>query len=83
MLLRHDLLPTYSRRNTNRNEIADIVGRPFSGDKEDGPPVAWAIIWRGIYSNWYGRMIPYSLQKWGYVFWDVKRIVKTGGKQRL
>jgi hypothetical protein len=56
---------------------------PFSGNTEDGPPVAWAIIWRGIYGNWYGRMISYSLQKWGYVFWDVKRIVKTGGKQRL
>jgi hypothetical protein len=56
---------------------------PFSGDKEEGPNLAWVIMWRGIYRNLYGGILPESLKAWGYVFWDAKRMLKTKGKETL
>jgi len=56
---------------------------PFTGDREDGPPLAWVVIWGGTYSNMYGDMVPDSLQEWGYVFWDAGRLVESGGEQEL
>ncbi|KAK4034323.1 hypothetical protein C8A01DRAFT_49262 [Parachaetomium inaequale] len=55
---------------------------PFLGDGEDGPPLAWVIIWRGTYSNTYGGVIPSSLRGWGYVFWDARRLAGRGGEMK-
>lgn len=52
---------------------------PFSGDVVDGPPLAWVIYWKGRYSNRYGDAVQDSLQHWGYVFWDRKRLIESKG----
>ena len=56
---------------------------PFSGDKEDGPPLAWVTMWNGTVSNTYGSEIPAAVQDWGYVFWDAQRLVEMGGEQEV
>jgi hypothetical protein len=56
---------------------------PFLGDAEDGPPLAWVIVWRGRYSNEYGSVIDRRLKTWGYVFWDCRRLNESGGKKQL
>jgi hypothetical protein len=56
---------------------------PFSGDAEDGPPLAWVIYWKGRYSNGYGGAIPASLQSWGYVFWDRERLRESKGREEV
>lgn len=55
----------------------------FCDDVLHGPSFAWVIIWRGRYSNKYGEAIPTPLKRWGYVFWDVKRLLKTKDKETL
>ncbi len=55
----------------------------FDGDKEDGPPLGWVTLWRGVYGNEYGQMLPRPLQEFGYVFWDAERLVKSGGEARI
>ncbi|KAK3903564.1 hypothetical protein C8A05DRAFT_32704 [Staphylotrichum tortipilum] len=55
----------------------------FTGDEEGGPPLAWAIMWQGVYSNRYGSLIPESLKLWGYVFWDGERVLRTPVKDGL
>jgi hypothetical protein len=55
----------------------------FSRDVEDGPPLSWVIYWRGRYSNYYGGNIQSSLQTWGHVFWDSKRLIKIKGTQEV
>jgi hypothetical protein len=56
---------------------------PFSGDAEDGPPLAWVIYWRGRYSNSYGGIIEASLQSWGHVFWDRERLIRSKGTEAV
>lgn len=56
---------------------------PFSGDTEDGPPLAWVIGWRGRYVNRYGPAIPASLKAWGHVFWDHRRLIESKGKDAV
>lgn len=57
---------------------------PFRGDEEeDGPPLAWTLIWGGTYSNLYGYYIPEGMSHWGYVFWDAVRLERTGAKHLL
>ena len=55
----------------------------FTGDREDGPPLAWVLLWSGLYSNSYGDCIPVPLRNFGYVFWDAGRLEKTGGITRV
>lgn len=55
----------------------------FSREAEDGPPLAWVIYWRGKYSNRYGETVDPGLHKWGYVFWDKKRLVKMKGTEEV
>ncbi len=52
---------------------------PFSGDREDGPPLGWVLAFKGTYSNAFGWYIPDSLQDWGWVFWDARRFAREGG----
>lgn len=56
---------------------------PFVGDAEDQPPLAWVIFWRGRYSNRYGEAVRPGLQRWGYVFWDRKRLIQIKGTQEV
>ncbi|KAK3899646.1 hypothetical protein C8A05DRAFT_17951 [Staphylotrichum tortipilum] len=56
---------------------------PFIGDREDAPPLAWVILWRGLYSNTYGDSIPAPLRNFGYVLWDAERLERTGGRRRV
>ncbi|TAQ85352.1 hypothetical protein B7494_g6315 [Chlorociboria aeruginascens] len=56
---------------------------PFHRDSEHTPPLAWVIIWKGTYSNIYGDYIPNKLREWGYVMWDVARLVRMDAKKVL
>lgn len=57
---------------------------PFPGDKaEGGPPLVWVMMWKRTYINCYGDLIPGGLKAWGYVFWDARRTVRSGGKDAL
>jgi hypothetical protein len=55
----------------------------FDGDVETGPPLAWVIYWKGHYVNRYGDALEPSVQRWGYVFWDNRRLVKSQGLEEL
>jgi hypothetical protein len=59
------------------------MGLPFSRDKQEGPNLARAIIWRGISRNMYDGLLPESSKAWGYVFWDAKRMLRTKGEETL
>ncbi|KAK4233133.1 hypothetical protein C8A03DRAFT_19727 [Achaetomium macrosporum] len=48
------------------------------GDAENQPPLAWAILFRGMYCNWYEGMLTWELKQWGWVFWDGPRLNRTG-----
>jgi hypothetical protein len=56
---------------------------PFSGDKEDGPPSAWVVIWQGTYGNIYDEVLPSSVKAWGYVFWDAQRLDESEAMQEV
>ncbi len=56
---------------------------PFNGDNEQGPPLAWTLIWQGIYSNLYGYVIPDEMRLWAYIMWDAERLEYTGAKEVL
>lgn len=66
----------YRDNPTDRDRLQESrVLLPFRGDAEpDAPPLAWTIIWGGIYSNLYGCFIPEKLRSCGYVFWDAARL---------
>ena len=69
--------------------ISDMVSNmvPFKGDSELegrlGPPLAWAIIWGGTYSDQYGEYLCQDGRGWGYVFWDAVRFERAGAKELL
>lgn len=54
----------------------------FGGDvvPPDGPPLAWVLLWSGIYVNIYGEFTPKSLRDWGYIMWDERRWIELGAK---
>ncbi|KAK4149372.1 hypothetical protein C8A00DRAFT_18923 [Chaetomidium leptoderma] len=55
----------------------------FTGDEADAPPLAWVLLWREAYGNWFGEVVPPSLHDWGYIFWDELRLVETGAKDAV
>ncbi|KAK1655116.1 hypothetical protein BDP81DRAFT_468400 [Colletotrichum phormii] len=58
-----------NRLDEDRREL------PFDGDKENGPPFGWVLLWGGTYSNSLGGRTPdTTLKDWGYVFWDKESI---------
>ncbi len=71
------------RRNSYPSESDAAEARrerlAFSGDTEDGPPLAWVVGWSGRYVNRYGPAIPAARKAWGHVFWDRRRLIKSGG----
>ncbi|KAH6854537.1 hypothetical protein B0I37DRAFT_362267 [Chaetomium sp. MPI-CAGE-AT-0009] len=54
----------------------------FEGDvvPPDGPPLAWVLLWSGIYANIFGEHTPASIKDWGYVMWDERRWTELGAK---
>ncbi|KUI64183.1 hypothetical protein VM1G_10951 [Cytospora mali] len=58
---------------------------PFVGDDDDVseasatvssnfvPPLAWVLLWDGMYCNLYGVYLPEEFRRWGYVMWDARR----------
>lgn len=70
---------TYDVRERSRELMKFVGDRP-----EDGKPaVAWVVIWRGRYSSLFGDAIPKNMKRWGYVIWDVQRIVECDAKPLL
>ncbi len=45
-----------------------------------GPPLAWVILWNGVYSNLCGAYTPASIKPRGYVVWDERRWTELGSK---
>ena len=70
---------------TSEADRAEARGErlPFLGDKENAPPLAWVILWRGRNSNQFGSRINSRYKSWGYVFWDRGRLNESGGKKQL
>ncbi|KAK4032031.1 hypothetical protein C8A01DRAFT_20840 [Parachaetomium inaequale] len=56
---------------------------PFRGDDEDAPSAAWAVMWKGRYSNKFGQRLPLRLKTWGYVFWDERRLDESRGRKAV
>jgi hypothetical protein len=73
--MRRDLHPSDRDRAQSNGD-----GMPFERDHEDRPPLAWVVLWRGRYSSWFGGRIPISVKRWGYVFWDCRRLNTSRGK---
>lgn len=70
-----------ARRKSDRDRMEKArTPFPFNGDvdappaEEFFPPLAWAMIWQGTYSNLWGHFVPGTLHRWGYVFWDEERV---------
>ncbi len=55
----------------------------FDGDLEDGPPLAWIVYWKDRYINRYGDALEPTVQRWGHVFWDYRRLVLSQGLEEL
>lgn len=55
----------------------------FKGDHEDTPPAAWVGMWQGHCRNYHGGMLPFGLKRWGYVFWNYKRLKRSRGRDVL
>ncbi|KAK3903230.1 hypothetical protein C8A05DRAFT_43502 [Staphylotrichum tortipilum] len=75
------------RRDQHGNEAERAEARGdrmrFDRDREDGPPLPWVAMWQGKWRNVFGDQLPEALKIRGYVFWDSKRLVRTGGKDTL
>ena len=54
----------------------------FVGDANPpaGPPLAWVLLWNGMYAKFYGGYTPASIKDWGYVMWDERRWTELGEK---
>ncbi|KAK3291624.1 uncharacterized protein B0H64DRAFT_367002 [Chaetomium fimeti] len=89
------MLPTQWRRRSRHPSAEDQAQArrdrlPFVGDEQglmDGrspaPPVAWVVMWRGQFKNEYGQAVDERFRKWGYVFWDCKRLKESGRRETL
>jgi hypothetical protein len=76
-----------SRRNlmaTNARDDAQLRRDPmeFTGDAvpPEGPPLAWVLLWNGLYSNIYAEYVPSTVRNWGYVMWDERRWNELGAR---
>lgn len=56
---------------------------PFSGDNPSAPPLAWALLWGGKYSNLFGGYLPDELRQWGHVIWDKDRLDVNGARRYM
>jgi hypothetical protein len=50
----------------------------FRTDTVHMPPLAWVMNWEGEASNLFGRYVPRTFRRWGYMMWDAKRLEATG-----
>ncbi|PNY23215.1 Uncharacterized protein TCAP_06852, partial [Tolypocladium capitatum] len=56
---------------------------PFQGDNSSSPPMGWTTLWRETYSNLVGALVPQSLRRFGYVFWDASRMERSGARDLI
>ncbi|KAK4203903.1 hypothetical protein QBC40DRAFT_314484, partial [Triangularia verruculosa] len=57
---------------------------PYVGEAEDQPSLGWVVVSKGDYINAYGGSIyKPSPRSWGYVFWDMWRLTKMKGDEKL
>lgn len=49
----------------------------------EGPPLAWTFLWDGKYANVYGKYVPESVRRWGYIMWNEGRWSFAGAKELL
>lgn len=85
------MMAQYMRRDAGDytpNSKDEAEGRDalvFTGDTVPprGPPLAWVLLWEGVYVNIYGAYVPEDLKEWGWVFWDECRLVEVGAKQLI
>lgn len=56
---------------------------PFGTDTPDLPPLAWVTFWRGEASNLFGRYVPRTFRRWGYVMWDAARLEASGAMEYM
>ena len=68
---RRELLADKRSARDEAEERGDPI--EFTGDGAPGPPFAWVLLWRGVYSNICGEYVPLSVRQWGYVMWDERR----------
>ncbi|KAM0437874.1 hypothetical protein ACHAPT_002239 [Fusarium lateritium] len=69
---------------TERDRMQDDrVPLVFARDELHGPPRAWTMIWGDTYSNLFGSNTSDDIRRWGYVFWDVATLERTGGDKLL
>ena len=68
---RRELLVSKLGARDEAEERGDPI--EFTGDGASGPPLAWVLLWRGVYSNKCGEYVPLSVRQWGYVMWDERR----------
>ena len=72
---RSDLHSEQNHKEVRRDPLT------FRGDSEadarTGPPFAWTIHHGGTYKSLYGDYIGEDLERWGYVFWDFKRLERA------
>ncbi len=61
----------------------DGDSEPRLGEKKQGPPLAWTLIWQGTYCNLYGYIIPNDMRLWAYIMWDAERLEYTDAKDVL
>ncbi|KAF2153405.1 hypothetical protein K461DRAFT_312788 [Myriangium duriaei CBS 260.36] len=82
-LRRHDgRSPTERDRRHERDDPLPFI----SDDDAQGPPFAWTVMWKGLYTNIFGESIDdegKELRSWGYVMWDKSRMERQGGVRLL
>lgn len=72
--------PSHHDLRERNEEVMRFVG----DNPEDGKPsLAWVMIWKGRFSNLFGEAIPDHIKLWGYVFWDVHRMIESDAKLLL
>jgi hypothetical protein len=73
-----------TRRDTKEKNKETML---FQGDQEKvtstTAPLAWSLLWDGLYSNFYGQFICEGLRSWGYVFWSAHRIMKANLEEHI
>lgn len=80
--VRHDR--DYLSEPDRKQEARDPL--PFEGDIETRPPLAWTVIWKGTFSNFYGYYmndLGTSIRRWGYILWDAPRLQRLGAEDVL
>ncbi|KAI1754205.1 hypothetical protein F4782DRAFT_493622 [Xylaria castorea] len=80
---RHDRSPDFPNARDQAEQRHDSMNFLSDSLPLDGPPLAWVLLWHGVYVNHYGDFTPKSLKRWGYVMWDAGRWDNLGAKELI